>query len=79
MAGTYVLRLTANDSALSANDDVTITVNPGSGGSPPDFTIIALPDTQFYSRDLSPIFSAPDTMDRQQQGSDEHRLRGASG
>ena len=56
-SGTYVLRLTANDSALSANDDVTITVNPGSGGSPPDFTIIALPDTQFYSRDLSPIFS----------------------
>ncbi len=30
-AGTYVLRLTANDSALSNSDDVTITVN-GSGG-----------------------------------------------
>jgi hypothetical protein len=58
MAGTYVLRLMASDSALSANDDVTITVNPGSGGPAPDFTIIAMPDTQFYSRDLSPIFSA---------------------
>lgn len=56
-AGTYVLRLTASDSALSANDDVTITVNPASGGPGPDFTIIAMPDTQFYSRDLSPIFS----------------------
>jgi hypothetical protein len=55
--GTYVLRLTATDSALSAIDNVTITVNPGSGGPGPDFTIIALPDTQFYSRDLSPIFS----------------------
>jgi hypothetical protein len=27
-AGSYVLRLTANDSALSGSDDVTITVNP---------------------------------------------------
>ena len=26
--GTYVLRLTANDGALSAGDDVTVTVNP---------------------------------------------------
>jgi hypothetical protein len=50
--GTYVLRLTAHDSLLSAADEVTITVNPN------DFTIIALPDTQFYSRDLSPIFAA---------------------
>jgi glucose/arabinose dehydrogenase len=32
-AGTYVLRLTADDSALSGTDDVTITVNPGQGGS----------------------------------------------
>jgi hypothetical protein len=29
--GTYVLRLTANDNALSTTDDVTITVNPGAG------------------------------------------------
>jgi hypothetical protein len=31
-AGTYVLRLTANDSALNGSDDVTITVNPSQGG-----------------------------------------------
>jgi hypothetical protein len=31
--GTYVLRLTGNDSALTAADDVTITVNPTSGGT----------------------------------------------
>ena len=31
VAGTYVLRLTANDSALSAYDEVTITVNPKPG------------------------------------------------
>jgi hypothetical protein len=30
--GAYVLRLTANDSALSSSDDVTITVNSGGGG-----------------------------------------------
>jgi hypothetical protein len=30
LAGTYVLRLTGNDSLLSANDDVTITANNGS-------------------------------------------------
>jgi hypothetical protein len=29
--GTYVLRLTADDNALSTTDDVTITVNPGAG------------------------------------------------
>jgi hypothetical protein len=32
-AGTYVLRLTANDGALSASDDVTVTV---SAASPPN-------------------------------------------
>jgi hypothetical protein len=31
-AGSYVLRLTASDSALSASDDVAITVNSSSGG-----------------------------------------------
>ncbi|MCB1768752.1 MAG: PKD domain-containing protein, partial [Candidatus Competibacteraceae bacterium] len=31
-AGTYVLRLTANDGALIRTSDVTITVNPASGG-----------------------------------------------
>jgi hypothetical protein len=35
-AGTYVLRLTANDGALSASDDVTVTVNAAAPGpSPP--------------------------------------------
>ena len=33
--GTYVLRLTANDSALSPTDDVTITVNPAPANQPP--------------------------------------------
>jgi N-acetylneuraminic acid mutarotase len=32
-AGTYVLRLTASDGALSASDDVTVTVNTSSGGT----------------------------------------------
>ena len=31
-SGTYVLRLTASDSVLSTNDDVTVTVNPAPGG-----------------------------------------------
>ncbi len=57
LAGTYILRLTANDSALQASDDVTITVNAGSSPTP-DFTLVVLPDTQFYSRDLSSIFAA---------------------
>ena len=37
-AGTYVLRLTANDSALSTSDTMQVTVNPagGGGGSPPN-------------------------------------------
>jgi K319L-like, PKD domain/SdiA-regulated len=32
VAGTYVLRLTGSDTALSSADDVTVTVNPASGG-----------------------------------------------
>lgn len=31
-SGTHVLRLTASDSALSTSDDLTVTVNPASGG-----------------------------------------------
>ena len=31
-SGTYVLRLTASDGALSTSDDVTVTVNPASSG-----------------------------------------------
>jgi hypothetical protein len=56
-SGTYVLRLTANDSVLSNSDDVTVTVNP-TGGTAGDFTLIVLPDTQFYARDNSGIFEA---------------------
>jgi hypothetical protein len=46
LAGSYVLRLTANDSALSTTDDVAITVNPSSStpcnglcSNPVSFTI----------------------------------------
>lgn len=35
VAGTYVLRLTASDSQLSASDDVTVTVNPAPCLQPP--------------------------------------------
>jgi len=34
IAGSYTLRLTANDSALSRTDDIVITVNAASGNSP---------------------------------------------
>ena len=34
-AGTYVLRLTASDGALSASDTVQVTVNPAGGGGTP--------------------------------------------
>jgi hypothetical protein len=34
-AGTYVLRLTADDSALQSNDDLTVTVNSSSQNQPP--------------------------------------------
>jgi uncharacterized protein YjiK len=40
-AGTYTLRLTANDSALSAFDDVVVTVNPPASGSPLYFTLLS--------------------------------------
>jgi hypothetical protein len=40
-AGTYVLRLTADDSALSASDDVTVTVNPAGAGLPLYFSLRA--------------------------------------
>ena len=42
-AGTYVLRLSVTDSALSATDDVTVTVSPATGGGATTFeTSIAL-------------------------------------
>ena len=34
-AGTYVLRLTAGDGALTTQDEVTVTVNPAGGGGTP--------------------------------------------
>ena len=36
--GTYVLRLTANDSDLITDDDVVVTVNPSAGNQPPTVT-----------------------------------------
>jgi hypothetical protein len=50
--GTYVLRLRASDGVLQTFDDVKVTVNRS------DFSIVVLPDTQYYTRDFSPIFSA---------------------
>lgn len=35
LPGTYVLRLTANDSDLTNSDDVRVTVNPSAGNQPP--------------------------------------------
>lgn len=35
LPGTYVLRLTANDSDLTSDDDVVVTVNPSAGNQPP--------------------------------------------
>src|SRR4029077_14186136 len=34
-SGTYVLRLTGDDSALQSSDDLTVTVNPASQNQPP--------------------------------------------
>jgi hypothetical protein len=56
-AGTYILRLTANDSALSNSDDVTVNIN-SSGGTGGDFTLIAMPDTQFYAANFPATFNA---------------------
>lgn len=75
--GMYVLRLTANDSALSASDTVQVTVNPESVGSlPPDPATVAPPvdptvtttvgvDTEFLYTGTDPIQTgvAPGTID----------------
>ncbi|HEY4425929.1 MAG TPA: fibro-slime domain-containing protein, partial [Pyrinomonadaceae bacterium] len=50
LAGTYVLRLTANDSDLITDDDVVVTVNPSAGNQPPTVSAganqtIQLPNT----------------------------------
>jgi hypothetical protein len=57
-AGKYVLRLTANDGLRPASDKITITVTGIPSVPSQDFTLIVLPDTQYYSRDFSPIFGA---------------------
>lgn len=44
-AGTYVLRFSANDGALSANDTVTVTVNPGSVPAPVLGAVLGSPIT----------------------------------
>jgi hypothetical protein len=43
VAGIYVLRLTASDSALTATDDLTVTVNTNSGGGSLSGTLSAVP------------------------------------
>lgn len=50
LPGTYVLRLTANDSDLISDDDVVVTVNPSAGNQPPTVSAganqtIQLPNT----------------------------------
>lgn len=50
LPGTYVLRLTANDSDLTSDDDVIVTVNPSAGNQPPTVSAganqtIVLPNT----------------------------------
>jgi hypothetical protein len=48
-AGVYVLRLTANDSALYTSDDITVTVNPEPGNYALDFggadAYVSIPDS----------------------------------
>lgn len=58
--GTYTLRLTADDSALSASDDVVVTVNPQPAGdtTPPDTTITANPPASTTSTSASFSFTA---------------------
>ena len=45
----------------------------------PEFTIIALPDTQHYSEAFPADLHLADAVDRQQQGGPQHRLRHARG
>lgn len=49
LAGTYVLRITADDGELSTSDDVTVTVREPSTQTTKPFSIIILPDTQTYA------------------------------
>jgi fibro-slime domain-containing protein/RHS repeat-associated protein len=59
--GTYVLRLTANDSQLSANDDVTITVNPFPCITPPHGLISWWPGDGNYQELVSANNGNPPT------------------
>src|SRR5262245_10032388 len=52
VAGTYVLRLTASDSALLSSDDVTVTVKPTSAATGP--TIPALPQARVDTTYVQP-------------------------
>ena len=77
VAGVYVLRLTASDSALTASAQATVTVNaPSGGGLPPDPSTVAPPvepgvaatigsTTAFLYTGANPIQSgvAPGTID----------------
>ena len=76
VSGTYVLRLTASDGTLSNADDVTITVDAGTGDIPPDPSTVAPPvdrsvastigaNTAFLYTGATPIESgvAPGTID----------------
>jgi RHS repeat-associated protein/uncharacterized repeat protein (TIGR01451 family) len=65
-AGTYVLRLTASDSALSRTDDVSVTVNPSPVNLPPN--VNAGPD-QTITLPAKASLSALATDDKQPAGS----------
>ncbi len=56
--GTYVLRLTADDSQFFSSDDLTVTVNFGGNNQPPH--IISQPVTQFT---LDPSLATPQIQD----------------
>ncbi len=80
-SGQYVLRLTASDGALSAFDELTVTVNPAIAGLPPDPVTVAPPldptlattlgkGTQFLYTGANPIQTgvAPGTIDAKRAG-----------
>jgi hypothetical protein len=64
LAGTYVLRLTASDSVLSASDDVTVTVN----APPPDLTPPVISNVQIpalYSTSVTITWRTDEPADSQ--------------
>ncbi len=48
-------------------------------GTAPDFTVVTIPDTQFYSESYPATFTAQTTWIRDSAGTLEHRLRDAPG